>query len=105
MWKLRRELPVERPCADCRYLLFGNCRHPAVQSYSSDPISGVITAHPEPALAARSADGSCGPEAALFQLKPSWVAGVIGFGIGLKEAAVILAGVFFVGFWLAWLLV
>lgn len=105
MWKLRRELTVGLPCAQCRHLRSGDCRHPAVQSYSSDPISGEIVAHPAPALAARSEEGSCGPEAALFDPKPSWIAGAFGFVSGLKTALVICAGVFFVWFWMTYWLI
>lgn len=86
LWKLRRELPVELPCADCRYLWLGKCKHPAVQSYSSDPITGDIAAHPASATAARSATGSCGPEGALFAPKPSWVAGAVGLARGIKAS-------------------
>jgi hypothetical protein len=100
MWKLRRELSVEIPCVGCRHLRWGNCRHPAVQAYESDPVSGQITAIPLPAKMARAEDGPCGPEGALFDPQADWTAAMFGVVHGLRMSVVILGGLFFVGFWL-----
>jgi hypothetical protein len=105
LWAARRELSlVGELCADCRYLQGSKCRHPAIESYSVDPVRGNVTPNQVEASFARSGNGQCGPEAALFDPKASWKAGVQGIILGLKNAAIICAAVFLVIFWIAYLL-
>jgi hypothetical protein len=106
LWSARRELAlVELLCADCRYLRGSKCRHPSVETYSVDPVRGGVTANPVEASFARSGNGQCGPEAALFDPKAQWQAAIVGMGIGLKRAALICTAIFMVGFWIVYLLV
>jgi hypothetical protein len=64
---VRREASaVEFLCVDCCYLKGDQCHHPAVADHDIDPVKGRVTTKTVPALSARSEQGLCGPEAALF---------------------------------------
>lgn len=68
---LKRELSAsDFFCVDCRYLRGADCLHPAVKSYSADPVTGTVEMHATSARIARSEKGGCGPEAALFEPPP-----------------------------------
>ena len=53
------------PCVSCRYYELA-CTHPAISKISVDPESGLTKAVPVDAKEARSEEGMCGPEGALF---------------------------------------
>jgi hypothetical protein len=59
---------VELPCVKCRYWELA-CTHPAVIEVSVNPVTGnarTKAVHPEDA---RSEEGLCGPEGALFDAR------------------------------------
>jgi hypothetical protein len=105
LWSARRELAlVEMLCADCRHLQGSKCAHPAVESYTIDPVRGRVRVAQVEAGFARSSEGQCGPEAALLDPSASWKAGAVGIAIGLKRAVLICGGLFLIGFWAIYLL-
>ena len=53
------------PCINCRYYKFG-CTHPAVSEISVNPETGKTKLRAANPKLARSEDGPCGPEGALF---------------------------------------
>lgn len=53
------------PCINCRYYQFA-CTHPAVAEVVVDPETGATKSHAADPKIARSEDGACGPEGALF---------------------------------------
>lgn len=96
---LKRELSAsDLFCVDCQFLRGANCLHPAVQSHSIDAVAGTVVSHPAPARSARSAEGACGPEAALFEPHPEPVImakaawGGVQTGAALVVAALMLLG-------------
>ena len=96
---LKRELAAsDFFCVDCRYLRGADCSHPAVQDYSPDPVRGRVEAKPVSARNARSEQGRCGPEAALFDspqsvaVKAAWSG--IQTGAALVVGAIMALGLF-----------
>ena len=100
LWDLKRELAAsDLFCVDCQYLRGSDCHHPAVQSHSVDPVTGSVTSQPTSARIARSDNGGCGPEAALFAAHPQpLVAAKAAWGgimnaVALLVAAIVLVAV------------
>lgn len=88
---LKRELAAsDFFCVDCRYLKGSDCSHPAVQDYYADPVRGRVEAKPVSARDARSENGGCGPEAALFD-PPQLIAAKAAWS-GLQTGAALVIG-------------
>jgi hypothetical protein len=56
---------VALPCIKCRYYELA-CTHPAVSEIRANPETGAVKVSPADAMEARSENGLCGPEGALF---------------------------------------
>ena len=66
--KVKAELrspAVELPCIQCRHYELV-CTHPAVVEVKANPETGKVKVGPVFAKDARSEEGACGPEGALF---------------------------------------
>lgn len=59
---------VHLPCIKCRYYELV-CTHPAVIEVRANPETGKVKAKPAFAKDARSENGACGPEGALFDAR------------------------------------
>lgn len=96
---LKRELSAsDLFCVDCRYLRGADCIHPALKLYSVDPVSGTVDGKPCAARFARSSDGGCGPEAALFDPHPTpLVVAKATWGGFLNAMAVVVVAMIVIG--------
>jgi hypothetical protein len=63
-----RSPAVVLPCIKCRYYELV-CTHPAVSEIKANPETGKVKAEPAFARDARSEEGACGPEGALFDAR------------------------------------
>ena len=66
------------PCIKCRYYELA-CTHPAVSEIRANPETGAVKVSPADAMEARSDNGLCGPEGALFDSRSPIASAAISF--------------------------
>ena len=95
-----RSPAVEFPCLNCRYYKFA-CTHPAVAEIVVNPETGKTKSRAADPKVARSEDGACGPEGALFDARtaPGLVLAYIFSSKWRIWAALIIADLLVVEFW------